>query len=223
MKNTTNTLRNVFLFGGTLLALLFIGSATAPKAHAAITASELTVGSTGSQVTQLQQFLATNSQIYPSGIVTGYYGALTAAAVTQFQVAYGLPQVGQVGPMTEAKINAIMASGLGLDTTVPYINNLSISQVNPTTATIGWTTSKLALGQVYFSTSPIQTNEATGVYQIPYIGGNGANANSNPTVSNSQSIQLTGLQPNTFYYFIARSIDRSGNITMTMPGSFSTN
>ena len=223
MKKITNTIRIGFLSGGALLALLFISSATVPAAHAQITASELSAGMSGSQVTQLQQFLATNSQIYPSGIVTGYYGPLTQAAVTQFQVAYGIAQVGQVGPVTEAKINDIMTSGFGLTTTVPVMTNLGVSQINPTSATVGWTTNTLTLGQVFFSTSPIQTNESTGVYQIPYIGGNGADSNNDTNVGMGHSIQLTGLQANTFSYYIARSIDQSGNVTMSEPMSFQTN
>lgn len=218
-----NKLRIGFLSGGAFLALLFVSSAAIPLAHAQITGGELSVGSTGSQVTQLQQFLATNSWIYPRGLVTGYFGPLTQAAVTQFQVAYGIDQVGQVGPITKAKINEIMASGFGLDTTVPVINNLGVSQVNPTTAVVSWNTATLTRGQVFFSTSPIQTNETTGVYQMPYIGGNGANANNDTGVGTSHSVQLTGLQPNTFYYYIARSIDQSGNVTISEPLSFQTN
>ncbi len=218
-----NKLRIGFLSGGAFLAVLFAASAALPLAHAEITAGELSVGSSGGQVTQLQQFLATNSQIYPSGDVTGYFGPLTQAAVTQFQVAYGIDQVGQVGPITEAKINTIMASGLGLTTAVPVMYNLGVSQINQTTATVGWNTNTLTHGQVFFSTSPIQTNEATGVYQIPYIGGNGANTNNDANVGGSHSVQLTGLQPNTFYYYIARSIDQSGNVTMSEPMSFQTN
>ncbi|HEY5220882.1 MAG TPA: fibronectin type III domain-containing protein [Candidatus Paceibacterota bacterium] len=218
-----NKLRIGFLSGGAFLAVLFVASAALPLAHAQITAGELSVGSSGSQVTQLQQFLATNSKIYPSGDVTGYFGPLTQAAVTQFQVAYGISQVGQVGPITSAKINDIMASGFGLDTTVPVMNNLGVSQINPTTAVVDWNTYTLTLGQVFFSTSPIQTNEATGVYQIPYIGGNGANTNNDASVGTNHSVQLTGLQPNTLYYYIARSIDQSGNVTMSEPMSFQTN
>ena len=192
-------------------------------ANAAIIGGELSVGSTGSQVTQLQQFLATNPKIYPSGDVTGYFGPLTKAAVTQFQVAYGIDQVGQVGPITSAKINNIMVTGFGLDTAVPFINNLNVSQVNPMTVTVGWTTDTLTHGQVFFSTSPIQTDEATGVYQIPYIGGIGAITNNDTNVGTGHSVQLTGLQPSTFYYYIVRAIDQSGNVTVSEPMSFKTN
>lgn len=58
---------------------------------------------------------------------------------------------------------------------------------------------------------------------MPYIGGNGANAKSDTGVGTNHSIQLTGFQPNTFYYYIARSIDQSGNVTISEPLSFQTN
>ncbi len=45
----------------------------------------LKLGSTGADVTRLQQFLATDSSVYPEAQVTGYYGSLTEAAVKRFQ------------------------------------------------------------------------------------------------------------------------------------------
>ena len=60
-----NKLRIGLLSGGAFLTILFFASAALPLAHAQITASELSVGSSGSQVTQLQQFLAADSLIYP--------------------------------------------------------------------------------------------------------------------------------------------------------------
>lgn len=219
---TFNTLRIGLASTGATLAFLAISAIVPSMAHAAITGGELSVGSSGSEVTQLQQFLSADPTIYPSGDVTGYFGSLTEAAVMQFQVAYGISRVGQVGPVTQAAINTIMASGLSLNTTVPAVSNVSVS-VNPTSATISWTTNELALGQVFYDTSPIQANAATGPHQTPYIGGTPALANSNPSYSNSQSIQLTGLQASTTYYYIVRSIDQSGNITMTMSQSFQTN
>ena len=63
----------------------------------------LRVGSSGEQVTLVQQFLNTISTVYieitpPS--VTGYYGTQTEAAVTQFQNLFGLTPTGTVGPLT---------------------------------------------------------------------------------------------------------------------------
>ena len=63
----------------------------------------LRVGSSGEQVTLVQQFLNTISTVYneitpPS--VTGYYGTQTEAAVTQFQNLFGLTPTGTVGALT---------------------------------------------------------------------------------------------------------------------------
>jgi len=57
-------------------------------------------GTRSEAVTTLQSLLALDSSIYPEGLVTGYYGKLTAAAVKKFQKKNGLPQVGNVGPLT---------------------------------------------------------------------------------------------------------------------------
>ena len=206
---------------GALMAILFVSAVAMPKAQAAIT-SQLDLGSRGANVSQLQQFLATNYSIYPQGIVSGYFGALTAAAVTQFQVNYDLDQVGRVGPQTMAKINNIMASGLGLDTSAAIISNLSVN-TSTNGATINWTTSELARGQVFYDTSVPRTDEATGHNQLPYIGGIPASVNNNTDVRSTQSVTLTGLQANTVYYYVVRTIDNSGNVSMTMPYYFRTN
>lgn len=55
------------------------------------------VGSTGTNVSNLQTFLASNSDIYPTGRVTGYYGPLTAAAVQQYQLSYGISMLDASG------------------------------------------------------------------------------------------------------------------------------
>jgi len=57
-------------------------------------------GDRGEQVRQIQQLLAQDSDIYPEGLVTGYYGDLTAQAVSRLQAEAGLPQVGRVGQET---------------------------------------------------------------------------------------------------------------------------
>lgn len=63
-------------------------------------------------VTCLQQFLSNQgADIYPEGLVTGYFGSLTRAAVVRFQKRYGIIQTGFVGILTRAKINAILHEG----------------------------------------------------------------------------------------------------------------
>ena len=63
----------------------------------------LDVGSTGTDVTELQQRL-TALGMY-SGPITGYFGSLTQTAVEQFQGAHGISQVGYIGPATRAALN----------------------------------------------------------------------------------------------------------------------
>ncbi|MEK7100496.1 MAG: peptidoglycan-binding domain-containing protein, partial [Patescibacteria group bacterium] len=64
---------------------------------------DLTVGSTGNDVTELQRTLTTLG--FYSGPVTGYFGPLTASAVSAFQNARGLTSAGRVGPQTRALLN----------------------------------------------------------------------------------------------------------------------
>jgi len=75
----------------------------------------LALGSRGKDVTALQNFLKSQgADIYPEGLVTGYYGVLTTAAVGRFQLQNGVvtsasdPGYGYTGPKTRAKINSLL-------------------------------------------------------------------------------------------------------------------
>jgi len=66
----------------------------------------LTIGSTGSQVTALQNWLISKGYSIPAG-ATGYFGTQTQGALAAYQAANGIvPAVGYFGPITRAKINA---------------------------------------------------------------------------------------------------------------------
>ena len=58
------------------------------------------IGSEGDGVTLLQILLAADPSIYPEGVVSGYFGALTQKALRQYQKKHGFEQVGFVGPRT---------------------------------------------------------------------------------------------------------------------------
>ena len=62
-------------------------------------------GSKGQNVKTLQALLAADPEIYPEGLITGFYGRLTAEAVKRFQKRHGIEQVGIVGPKTLKKLN----------------------------------------------------------------------------------------------------------------------
>jgi len=61
----------------------------------------------GANVRNLQEMLAWYSDIYPKGIISGYFGPLTQAAVKLFQKKYEISQTGTVGPLTRAKLKEI--------------------------------------------------------------------------------------------------------------------
>jgi hypothetical protein len=91
------------------ISLGIIPADKAAAAQAAITGStsassytfntDLTVGSKGADVTALQNAVGVSP-------ATGYFGAITKAAVMKWQASAGLPATGFVGPLSRAKLNA---------------------------------------------------------------------------------------------------------------------
>ena len=76
-------------------------------------------GMSNEDVRLLQEVLATDPEIYPEGLITGYFGPLTERAVKRFQKKMGVEQVGLVGPKTLAKINELLTEGAGSSGKVP--------------------------------------------------------------------------------------------------------
>ncbi|MBI5457733.1 peptidoglycan-binding protein [Candidatus Kaiserbacteria bacterium] len=66
---------------------------------------------TGGQVIDLQTFLADYFNLPEEGLVTGYFGKNTEAAVIRFQNQYSLPAFGIVGSLTRAKIAGVCGGG----------------------------------------------------------------------------------------------------------------
>lgn len=65
-------------------------------------------GMSGEDVTLLQTTLAGDSNVYPEGLITGFFGRLTEKAVKRFQEKHSLEQVGNVGPRTLKKLNEFL-------------------------------------------------------------------------------------------------------------------
>ncbi|MBI3627574.1 MAG: fibronectin type III domain-containing protein [Candidatus Sungbacteria bacterium] len=57
--------------------------------------------------------------MYPEGLVTGYFGPLTEAAVKKLQEKQGIEAIGIVGPKTAIKINELLTQGAGASGIVP--------------------------------------------------------------------------------------------------------
>ena len=93
------------------------GTATgfAPPVTTFVINQNLSLRSLGSEVTKLQSILATDSSIYPEGIISGYFGSLTQKAVQRFQCKYenicsGTPEAngyGAVDMNTRLKIEEV--------------------------------------------------------------------------------------------------------------------
>lgn len=62
------------------------------------------LGSAGADVTALQQWLTAKG--FYSGSITGFFGSLTESALKKYQTAHGIPAQGNVGPSTQAALNA---------------------------------------------------------------------------------------------------------------------
>ncbi len=200
------------------VALLLMALGAPNLASAAELSRQLEVGMSGADVSALQTFLAQDSTIYPQGLVTGYFGVLTSAAVSNFQSRNGIDNVGRVGPITLAKLNSQMAGGVvgntGADVYAPTITNVAVSK-SGNTATISWYTAEAARGKVHYSPSPLT------VYEYPHtVDVGGQTAMTDNMVRNTQSVVTGGLVASTTYHYLIHVSDAAGNVSITLPATF---
>ncbi len=163
----------------------------------------LSLGSSGPDVVTLQTYLAADATLYPEGLITGYFGPLTQAAVIRFQTRYGIEQVGRVGPITLAKLNSLISGGVivNSDQYAPIMTAIA-ANVGPNSATISWKTNESARSRVMYSSA------------YPFLYASAASS-ADANMDLDQSVMLSGLVPNTKYYYVLESIDASGNIMWT--------
>ena len=112
---------------------------TVPASTGCVTLSQdLSLGSRASDVRALQNFLV--AQNYPGGgswMVTGYFGAATAAAVRNFQSGQGLANTGAIDAATRAaisRVSCLPTGQAGNYNPTPYTYNNLVPTVynNPT-------------------------------------------------------------------------------------------
>jgi peptidoglycan hydrolase-like protein with peptidoglycan-binding domain len=223
MKKTLNLTKipNTLILGsGLMIMAVFLMGAPASASAEALN-RQLELGMSGSDVSTLQSYLAEDPTIYPQGLVTGYFGFLTKAAVANFQSANGLSSVGRVGPMTLPVLNAKIAnnSGTGGGTTgsAPLIGGVGVS-TNNNSAVVSWMTNENAKGQVYYSMNPLITYEHPNSVDV-----SGSIALTDSSYRTFQGVTLSGLQANTTYYYLIYSTDQQGNVSVTWPATFRTN
>ena len=230
------TLRLVFVSPATLAAVVCCASVLTfgiARAQAVVT-SHLTLGDSGAQVSALQTFLAADSSIYPEDIISGHYGTLTEAAVQRYQCKNGVvcsgtitsTGYGRVGPATLAVI--LKQEGLpsnsttgttttyptsGADISAPILSWPSVATTS-TTAAIHWNTNEPARNTVLYSTNAPELSYASLAMM--------STLQATPDLGTSADATLSGLQPNTLYFYILQSIDPSGNIQYGIDHSFVT-
>lgn len=187
-----------------------------PLVSSALTLNrQLELGMVGSDVSALQTFLASDISIYPEGLVTGYFGPLTRAAVARFQARNSIAQVGRVGPIT---MTALQNTG-SLSREAPTIGSVSVGTTN-STATLSWYTNQPASAVVYYSMAPIQWTEADAAHDVTISG----NVNLvSIGLTNTHTAYLSGLQPNTTYNYVIYVRNGTGDVSVTMPTTFHTN
>jgi peptidoglycan hydrolase-like protein with peptidoglycan-binding domain len=212
--------------GGLAIATLLSLAVTSQAFAFVKIESQLDLGESNADVTSLQEFLASDSSLYPQGLVTGYFGSLTKAAVSRFQARYGFAQVGRVGPLTRDKINELIGNG-GISTMVgtsPAVVMQYAPAITATTATFSWmSTNEIALGRMYYSTYPLSMNEGD-INSNGFAVTSGQVGSYDGTARTSQSSMLTGLVPNTTYYYTIVATDLSGNVSVIGPNNtFRTN
>lgn len=78
------------------------------KQELAITRT-LAFGSKGKDVSDLQEFLSSFPDIYPEGLVTGFFGHATEEAIKRLQEKHGLEKAGVVGPKTRKQIQSLFS------------------------------------------------------------------------------------------------------------------
>jgi len=92
------------------------------------------------------------------------------------------------------------------DTTAPQLSGITVKPSGSGSVIISWTTGEFAASVVYYGTQP-------GVYP---------NTVSDPLYTEQHGIVLTGLLPETTYYFLVSSTDQSDNTATSAEQSFST-
>lgn len=119
--------------------------------------NNLSYGSTGSDVSALQEFLVTQHLLAPQ-YVTGNFYSITLGAVKAFQTAESIsPVSGYVGPITRSTINTILASE------APVSEENAATTTEPVDLSQSTTTPVYTPPQVIYVQAPVQTSPQSNI------------------------------------------------------------
>lgn len=215
-----------FAASAAIVALVSLAFTSVASAQTTPLTGTMDFGARGTNVTNLQSFLASNPSFYPEGLVTGYFGSLTRAAVQRFQAFYGIVSsgtaastgYGRVGPTTLAKINSLIAGGtVGGDISGPALFNV-IASPSSNSVTFSLNTNENTLVRVAYGTSPLMFNEGD-INSNGFGPIGGLSVNSPTGMSTSHSTVVPNLNANTTYYFTVMATDAAGNVSVWGPNN----
>jgi peptidoglycan hydrolase-like protein with peptidoglycan-binding domain len=148
--------------------------------------TDLTIGSTGSQVSALQQLLISKGYLTAVSAPTGYFGALTQSALAQWQASVGItPSVGYFGPKTRAFINAM--SSTTTTTTTGTGTTTTVTTTAPATGlSVGLASTNPAAGSLISSAN-------SGSARVPVLSFNLTAGNSGAVTVSGLTFQKTGV------------------------------
>ena len=218
------TKNNKFLFLGIVASFVFIMAfvlaPTGAEAYTQITGNTtLRVGSSGQNVISLQELLASDVDVYPSGTKDGKFGPLTRNGVIQFQVAYKLTPDGIVGPITRNKINSIVTAGRGIDIAAPVIYSLVVSS-SGRNQNLSFNTTEPVKAAVFYDVNALNWNgwdDTEMSLNTPNISGV---SSVDSSFGNNKQFTLSNLSANTSYNYIVTATDQSGNTSVIWPSRF---
>ncbi len=85
-------------------------------------------GMTDDQITEVQELLSTDPEIYPEGLVTGYFGPLTEKALKRLQNRHGLEETGEINEETREYISECFKERRGGGYRGGILNDRNISE-----------------------------------------------------------------------------------------------
>ena len=112
----------------------------------------VTLGSSNNSVTLLQQVLASDPEVYPEAMITGYFGTLTSSALRNFQRAWGLEVTGTFTNQTRFVLATVLDT-VPLTTDIEnYLQNAEVKSTIKQAISDFSTKSTVVGGRVTFAT-----------------------------------------------------------------------
>ncbi len=140
------------IFSLFLVSLFFIASKTFGATYNF--SQNLNVGSSGDDVTALQQILINGGYLtMPAGVALGTFGNLTKQAVIKYQSSNNISQTGTVGPITRASLKSIDISNTNQETSTNDIPLIPLGIINKPDAAVPTITLKITPKEVASGTS----------------------------------------------------------------------